>query len=171
MFNGAGSYRRFLNGDESGLVEIVEEYKDGLILFLNRYVSDFYVAEDLAEDTFFKLVIKKPRYVGDSSFKAWLYTIARNFPYNTTYSYNSVISFAMDNICSATWSGEMIFACLPKLIIQDKKWGLTATFTLQVKQSSSFFKMGISVPNLSNTTPTRVFENRMVTSVSSPPNI
>ena len=82
MFNGAGSYRRFLNGDDNGLVEIVEEYKDGLMLFLKRYVSDVYVAEDLAEDTFFKLVINKPRYVGDSSFKAWLYTIARNLALN-----------------------------------------------------------------------------------------
>ena len=48
MFNGASSYRRFLNGDDNGLVEIVEEYKDGLILFLNRYVSNLYVAEDLS---------------------------------------------------------------------------------------------------------------------------
>jgi hypothetical protein len=30
MFNGAGSYRRFLNGDDNGLVEIVEEYKDDM---------------------------------------------------------------------------------------------------------------------------------------------
>ncbi len=30
MFNGASSYRRFLNGDDNGLVEIVEEYKDDM---------------------------------------------------------------------------------------------------------------------------------------------
>ncbi len=92
MFNGASSYRRFLNGDDNGLVEIVEEYKDGLILFLNRYVSDVYVAEDLAEDTFFKLVISKPRYVGDSSFKAWLYTIARNLALNYLKKNSRMIS-------------------------------------------------------------------------------
>ena len=28
-------YRRFLQGDETGLVQIIETYKDGLILYLN----------------------------------------------------------------------------------------------------------------------------------------
>lgn len=34
MNNGASSYRRFLNGDDTGIVEIVRDYKDGLILYL-----------------------------------------------------------------------------------------------------------------------------------------
>ena len=38
MDNGASSYRRFLNGDDEGIVEIVNDYKDGLILYLNGYV-------------------------------------------------------------------------------------------------------------------------------------
>lgn len=32
----------------------------------------------LAEDTFFRLLIKKPRFAGKSSFKSWLYSIGRN---------------------------------------------------------------------------------------------
>ncbi len=39
MDNGASSYRRFLDGDDKGLTEIVKEYKDGLILYLNGFVS------------------------------------------------------------------------------------------------------------------------------------
>lgn len=35
MNNGASSCRRFLNGDTSGFVELVREYKDGLILYLS----------------------------------------------------------------------------------------------------------------------------------------
>ncbi len=35
MGRGSENYRRFLDGDEAGLVEIIKEYKDGLILFLN----------------------------------------------------------------------------------------------------------------------------------------
>lgn len=34
MDNGASNYRRFLDGDKSGLAEIVRDYKDGLIFFL-----------------------------------------------------------------------------------------------------------------------------------------
>ena len=78
MDHGARSYRHFLDGDDNGIIEIIRDYKDGLTLFLNRYVDNIHVAEDLTEDTFFKLVSRKPRYTEKSSFKTWLYTIGRN---------------------------------------------------------------------------------------------
>ena len=78
MDNGASSYRRFLDGDDNGITEIVEIYKDGLILYLNGYVNNIFVAEELTEDTFFRLIIKKPKYSGKSTFKSWLYAIGRN---------------------------------------------------------------------------------------------
>ena len=78
MDNGAGSYRRFLDGDDKGIAEIVGEYKDGLILFLNGYVGSIFLAEELTEETFFRLIVKKPRYSGRSSFRSWLYAIGRN---------------------------------------------------------------------------------------------
>ncbi len=78
MDNGASSYRRFQNGDDNGLVEIIRDYKDGLILYLNGFVSNIHTAEELMEDTFVKIAIKKPRFAGKSSFKTWLYAIARN---------------------------------------------------------------------------------------------
>ena len=78
MDNGASSYRRFLNGDDEGLTLIIKEYKDGLILYLNGYVNNIYVAEDIMEETFFKLAVKKPKFNEKSSFKTWLYTIGRN---------------------------------------------------------------------------------------------
>ena len=82
MDNGASSYRRFLDGDETGFVELVRDYKDGLILFLNRYVNNIHIAEDLAEETFFRLITKQARFVVKSSFKTWLYTIGRNIAVN-----------------------------------------------------------------------------------------
>ena len=63
MDNGASSYRRFLEGDSNGIVEIIRDYKDGLILYLNGIVQNLYVAEDLTEDTFVKLVVKKPYFL------------------------------------------------------------------------------------------------------------
>ena len=76
--NGASSYRRFLEGDDNGIAEIVNDYKDGLILYLNKYVSNIHIAEDLAEDTFFKIMVRKPRYTKKYTFQAWLYAIGRN---------------------------------------------------------------------------------------------
>lgn len=79
MDNGASSYRRFRDeGDETGLVEIIRDYKDGLIFYLYSFVGDINIAEELTEDTFVLLGTKKPRDKGKSSFKTWLYTIGRN---------------------------------------------------------------------------------------------
>ena len=78
MDNGASSYRRYLDGDDQAIAELVTVYKDGLILYLNGYVNNIFLAEDLTEDTFFRLVVKKPWFSGRCSFKTWLYTIGRN---------------------------------------------------------------------------------------------
>ncbi len=79
MDNGASSYRRFReDGDESGLAEIIRDYKDGLIFYLNSFVGNILIAEDLAEDTFVLLGTRKPRDKGKGTFRTWLYTIGRN---------------------------------------------------------------------------------------------
>ena len=78
MDNGASSYSRFLDGDDTGMVELVRDYKDGLLLYLNSYTNDLNEAEDCVQDTFIKLAIKMPRFNGKSSFKTWLYSIGRN---------------------------------------------------------------------------------------------
>ena len=78
MDNGASSYRRFLDGDYNGLAEIVRDYKDGLILYLNGFVNNISVAEELMEETFFKIITKKPRFTAKHAFKTWLYTVGRN---------------------------------------------------------------------------------------------
>lgn len=78
MDNGEISYRRFLAGDDEGMVEIIRDYKDGLILYLNGITGNILLAEEIMEDTFFKIVTKKPKFSGKSSFKTWLYAIGRN---------------------------------------------------------------------------------------------
>ncbi len=78
MEHSAELYRRYLAGDDGGMAELVETYKDGLILYLNGYVKNLHLAEDLTEETFFRLMVKKPRFSGKSSFKSWLYSIGRN---------------------------------------------------------------------------------------------
>ena len=75
---GANSYRRFLDGDETGIVEIIRDYKDGLTLYLYSLTQDLSLAEELMEETFVRLVVKKPRFTAEHAFKTWLYTIGRN---------------------------------------------------------------------------------------------
>ena len=78
MVNGADSYRRYLDGDDRGLTELVEGYQVGLTLFLNSYVRNIHIAEELAEDTFFRLITRKPKFSGKSGFQSWLYAIGRH---------------------------------------------------------------------------------------------
>lgn len=72
------NYCRFLDGNDDAFSQIVKNYKDCLTLYLNGYVGNIYIAEELMEETFFKLLTRKPHFSGKSSFKTWLYAIARN---------------------------------------------------------------------------------------------
>jgi len=78
MDNGASSYRRFLDGDESGLEELLNMYGNNLIYFINGYVKNISLAEDIMEDTFMELIVHKHRFRGESSLKTYLFRIARN---------------------------------------------------------------------------------------------
>ncbi len=85
MDKGSEYYNRFLDGDEYALEEIIRDYKDGLIFYLNSHVGNIHTAEELAEETFVKLFTRKPAFKTDkrkSSFKTWLYTIGRNTAYD-----------------------------------------------------------------------------------------
>ena len=78
MDNGASSYRRYLNGDESAFREIVKEYFDSLVFFVDRYVHDTGAAEDIALDVFTQLVVHKHRYNFQVSLKAYLFMMGRS---------------------------------------------------------------------------------------------
>lgn len=78
MGNGAESYSRFLDGDRDALTEIIREHRDGMIFFANSIVNDFGLAEEVVQEVFIKLIVKKPKYSQKSTFKTWLYSICRN---------------------------------------------------------------------------------------------
>lgn len=77
MDYGAECYRRFLEGDKEALKNIIRKYSDGLILYINGIVGDFPLAEEIMEETFVKLIVRKPKFSGKSTFKTWLYAVAR----------------------------------------------------------------------------------------------
>ena len=100
MDNGASSYRRFLEGDDLGLVEIIRDYKDGLILYLNGYANNIYMAEEMAEDVFVKLGVKRPKYdERKATFKTWLYTIGRNVAIDYLRQKHKRVEISTETIC------------------------------------------------------------------------
>ena len=78
MDNGASSYRRFLDGDESAFDEIMKELFDNLVFFIDRYVHDIHAAEDIAIDTFSDLVVNRHRYNFKVTLKTYLFMLGRS---------------------------------------------------------------------------------------------
>ena len=74
--NGASSYRRFLDGDKSAFDDIMNEHFYKLVLFIDRYLSDICMAEDIAVDVFTDLIVYRHRYNFKTNFKTYLYMLA-----------------------------------------------------------------------------------------------
>ena len=72
--------------------------------------------------------------------------------------------------CTTGW-GPVTCTPPPRPKIQPKNWGLTTTFTLTSKWSSSTGVRGTSLPKRSMTTPASAFSNRIRTRTGSPLNI
>ena len=78
MDNGASSYRRFLDGDESAFEDIMKSLFRGLVFFIDGFVHDTHAAEDIAIDTFSDLVVHRHRYNFKVSLKTYLYMVGRS---------------------------------------------------------------------------------------------
>lgn len=96
MGNDAERYRRFLDGDDNGLIELIDEYHEGITLYLNSIVNNIDLAEDIMQDTFVTLAIKKPAFRGRSSFKTWLFTIARNRAFDHLRKTQKISDLSLD---------------------------------------------------------------------------
>lgn len=108
MDDAIDSYRRFLSGDNSGLEEIIGVYRDGLMIYLNGFVGDICIAEELTEETFVKLVLKRPRFLQRSAFKTWLYAIARNLAFDHLRRHSGKSNISLDNCPELTADEEAL---------------------------------------------------------------
>ena len=78
MDNGASSYRRFLDGDESAFEPIMKDLFRGMVFFIDGFVHDTHAAEDIAIDTFSDLIVHRHRYNFKVSLKTYLYMVGRS---------------------------------------------------------------------------------------------
>ena len=113
MENGESSYRRFLAGDNDGLAEIIRMYRDGLILFLNGFTNDIDAAEELAEDVFVKIAVKKPTFKGKASFKTWLYAIGKNEALQQIRK-KKITYVPLDELCEVPSEYDALDVCILK---------------------------------------------------------
>lgn len=78
MYTGENSYLRFLEGDKSAFDELMDAYRDRLIFFIKGYVGSYEEAQDIAMDTFVEILVHPRRFRFKSSFKTYIYSIARH---------------------------------------------------------------------------------------------
>jgi len=70
--------KMFQEGDEHAYNQLVTKYKDRILNYIINFTGDYVSAQDLAQDTFLRVYIKKHSYREIAKFSTWLYTIAGN---------------------------------------------------------------------------------------------
>ncbi len=63
---------------EEALLHLITRHKESLMLFLNGFVHDLTMAEELALDAFAEVAAGPTLFRGRSSFRTWLFSIGRN---------------------------------------------------------------------------------------------
>jgi RNA polymerase sigma-70 factor (ECF subfamily) len=69
---------RFQNGDISSFDVLVRRYQNPLFNYVSRFVGDTTEAEDIVQETFYRLYRNKHYYKEIAKFSTWIYTIAGN---------------------------------------------------------------------------------------------
>lgn len=69
---------RYLFGDERAFELLVNRYRPDLVAFLTRLMGDATAAEDVAQETFFRLHRSADKFESSKSLRPWLFSIAAN---------------------------------------------------------------------------------------------
>lgn len=72
------NYYSFFDGNVQGLKSVIAYFSKPLYGFIFNFVKDKCVSEDILEEVFLSLIIKKRRIKDENSFKTYLYSAARN---------------------------------------------------------------------------------------------
>lgn len=95
IFSETELVQRAKNGDISAYALLVKEYSGGILAFINRMVPSNEDAEDISQEVFVKAYRALGRFKGHSSFKTYLYAIAKNECYSFLRK-NNPVKISMD---------------------------------------------------------------------------
>lgn len=70
--------RQILNNDYRAMEELHRRYVDRIFNYIYSQTNDYHDAEELLQDVFFKTATRLHQFEGKSSFKTWIFKIARN---------------------------------------------------------------------------------------------
>ena len=73
-------YQRFRSGDTGAFDELIRRYDEALLRYLYGLLHDHHDAEDLMEEAFARLLVKRPL-IGKGCFKAYLFETGRHLAF------------------------------------------------------------------------------------------
>ena len=71
-------------GDKKAYNALVLKYQDRLVYSVYKFLKDFELAQDIAQEAFIKAYKNIEKFRGDSQFYTWIYRIAINTAKNTS---------------------------------------------------------------------------------------
>lgn len=71
---------RFVKGEQSSFEKLIQRHKNKVFAYINLYIRDTALAEDIFQDTFLKVIqsVKCGRYSDNGKFLSWVMRIAHN---------------------------------------------------------------------------------------------
>lgn len=131
------------NDDEKAFEELVLRYRKSAVKFAVRYSGDYYIAEDLVQDTFAIIYVKRNSFNGDYRFKSYLFKILRNLCIDYLRKKSKITEQEFyENITSEKNSPEMIAINKESHIWIHKKFSFlneqyqTALYLLEFEEMS-----------------------------------
>ncbi len=90
---------RFINGEQSCIETLVNRHKSRVYTYILLIVKDTYLAEDIFQDTFIKVInsLKKGKYTEQGIFVSWVIRIAHNLIIDHYRRLKSLNTFSNDN--------------------------------------------------------------------------
>ncbi|MCL7745741.1 RNA polymerase sigma factor [Halalkalibacter alkaliphilus] len=70
--------REILTGDQQAIQQLHERYVDRIFQYIYIQTNSYHDTEELLQDVFFKVARQLGQFEGKSSFKTWIFKIARN---------------------------------------------------------------------------------------------
>jgi len=74
--------RRLQTGEDKGLNELMDRWRDPLVNYLIRYVGHREDAIDIAQEAFVRVYRNRQHFQAERTFSTWLYSIATNLARN-----------------------------------------------------------------------------------------
>ena len=113
----ADLFARYAAGDEAAFREIVNRYKNGLYVFLRRFLNQYDLVEDVFQETFLQLFNSRESYDTSRPLRPWLFTIAANKAKDALRKQKRTAAIPIGTVIDQE---EMSFGDMLNTLISDK---------------------------------------------------